>query len=180
MQALIVGKPYHSGHRVWPEVVEYNYRCGRHELRMFLRGVKPNEVRAIESGPCEFALYVEPPLIHLCYAFDRVLPWSDAPYTWHRVAPDERQPVPASEETAPAPRARLHVVLVEAASGFVLALRCVSLAPDFTRALHRAIAEQARQAWDPTAYDAALTRLHATRTPAELAQLARVRCRGGE
>jgi hypothetical protein len=53
--------------------------------------------------------------------------------------------------------------------------------------LHRTLLQRrpylgtkAWQAWDPTAYDAALTRLYATKTPAQLAQLARVRCRGGE
>jgi hypothetical protein len=47
----------------------------------------------------------------------------DSPYSWHRVSPENRTQPPAWEEVHPALRAVVNVVLIDATSGIVLALR---------------------------------------------------------
>jgi hypothetical protein len=155
--------------------VQYNFRDGAHELLLWLGSPSPAEVADIRQGEAEFALVVEPPVIVLLYRFGRSIRWSDAPYSWHRVPAGQRtlpEPLPEGEEG----RALLQIVLVDAATGIVRALRAVTLAPAFTAALHLAIREQARQPWDSNAYDRALQRLYA-RYPTSEAMLAQAAAR---
>ena len=53
-----MGKPYIEGKTHWPEGVEYNYRGGGHELRLFYRDLTPKEYDAIASVPARFAFAV--------------------------------------------------------------------------------------------------------------------------
>ncbi|MBI5549321.1 MAG: hypothetical protein HY901_36005 [Deltaproteobacteria bacterium] len=177
MHAYKVGDLYHPDHRLWPEFVQYSYRGGQHELVLFLRQPSPQEVQAARTGRADFALVVEPPVLLLCYRFSCGGPWSDAPFSWHLVPASERAtpPDPTGEE-----RATLQVVLVDAATGLVQALRLLSFAPPFTAALHRAIRAQALIPWEPRAFDATLSKLYSTGAPDQLAERSEVRCRGGE
>jgi hypothetical protein len=140
-----VGQPYIPGRRNWPEAVEYNYRQGAHELRAFLPNLRPWEVEAIREGPCEFALAVERDVLFLLYHFGKALPWSDAPYSWHLVPEDQRTlPEPAGLVE---PHDTMQIVLVDALTGIVKALRMVSFSPAFTVALRSAIRDQAARPW---------------------------------
>jgi hypothetical protein len=50
MELLEVGKPYIAGHTQWPEAVEYNFRGGEHELRLFWRDPSVREVEGPRGG----------------------------------------------------------------------------------------------------------------------------------
>src|SRR5947209_5886255 len=69
-----------------------------HELVLVYRGVTASEARAVGFGKASFALVVEPPLIVLCYRFGDAIPWSAAPYHWHRVPDAERLILPEPAE----------------------------------------------------------------------------------
>ena len=158
MHLYRVGEPYIVGRSAWPEAVEYNYRSGEHELRMFLRAPTPREIEAVRTGDCAFALAAEGPVIFLLYRFGDSISWSDAPSCWHLV-PETERALPESE--GPETRALLHVILVDADSGIIRALRVVSFSPTFTRALHVAIRQQATSPWPGrAAYDAALAEIY--------------------
>lgn len=178
MQALAVGKPYIEGKTSWPEAVEYNYRGGSHELRLFYPQLQPREIADVARGPARFALATRGDLVILCWRFGEQ-PWCDAVYSIHLVPADERTepPVPPTPET----RALLHVILVDATTGVVQALRAVSFAPDFTRRLHAAIREQLSRPYPgEDAYLAQITRLYSSYTSQQIAtQLAVATCRGG-
>lgn len=164
---LQVGQPYIQGRTSLPEAVQFNFRAGAHELLMWLPAPTEREVRDIARGDAELALFVEQPLIIFLYRFGRAIPWSDAPYSWHRVPEQERvlpDPVGVAE-----PHALLQVVLADAATGIVRALRAIALLPAFTTALHLAIRDQAAAHWDPAAYDRALDQLYARISPEALA-----------
>src|SRR5262249_29778903 len=102
----------------------------------------------------------------------------DASYQWHRVNPADKVPPPPHEETSPAPWAQVSIILVDALTGLVRALRAVSYSPEFTRALHRAIAEQAAAPFDADAYERWVRGLMRLGT-AQLWGRTTVRCRGG-
>jgi hypothetical protein len=80
-------------------------------------------------------------LVFLITRFDRSLSF-DCSYLWHRVSQEERTLPPPSEETSPSLQALCTIILVDAADGIVLVLWSVTFSPEFTRALHRAIADQ--------------------------------------
>src|SRR6266852_1446013 len=132
MAALEVGKPYVPGRRSIEPRVEYSFRRGQHELLLCLSQLSEDEIDG----------------------FGEANAWSDAPYSWHRVAPEQRQ-LPETPKTAEI-RARLSVVLVDADRNVVRALRRGMLSQDFTRALDAAIADQAAGPWNPENFDAHL------------------------
>ncbi len=154
MHRLEVGKPYLAGRTSLPEGVQYNFRSGQHELLMWLRNPSKREVESIRSGEAEFALAVHRSVIFFLYRFGESLPWSDAPYSFHLVPAGQRE-LPQRLAT-PETRVLLQVVLVDARSTIVRALRVVSLSPEFSRALHREIAGQVAAPWNPKSYDADL------------------------
>ena len=141
MYAIEVGKLYHPGRRAWPECAEYSFRGDAHELRIFLGGARPREVEVIRSSPVEFGFFADPMGLFLITRFGSQRSF-DCSYNWHRVAMAVRSLPPPTDETSPALRAPCTIILVDAADGIVLALRSVTFSPEFTRALHRAIAAQ--------------------------------------
>jgi hypothetical protein len=178
MQLLKVGQPYMPERRSWPEAADYNFRSGQHELQLFLSGPTPGEVAAIQAGPVEFGMSVEPEGLFVVTRFGRTLAF-DSSYQWHRVDPAERVPPPPHEETSPALRAVLAIVLVDASTGIVRALRAVSYSPEFTRALHRAIADQAAAPFDAQVHERWAAGLHRF-TTLQLWGETTIRCKGGD
>lgn len=148
--AIKVGSLYHPARRTWDEGAEYNCRGGWHWLHLFLAGPSAAEVAAVASGEVALALYVQQPAIYLCHAFgpgDDTLPWSAAPFSIHLVPQHERVLPPAEEQAV------MRVVLIDARTGIVRALRAFLLAPAFTGALHAAIREQAAAPFSERSYD---------------------------
>jgi hypothetical protein len=179
MTTLSVGSQYIRGRRGWPQCAQYNCRAGGHEIVLFLDSPSRPEVDAARSGEWEFALLVAPPVLVLCYRAGGGIPWSDAPYSIHLVPEAEREP-PHTDGLSAESRALLRIILVDAKSGLVQAIRAVSLSPEFTRALHEAITTQLRAPWDERAYDAALARLYEAHPSSEaMVASAQVRTVGG-
>jgi hypothetical protein len=145
MALLEVGKPFVEGRANWPEGCEYNFYRKGHDLRIFLNDPSEEEVKSVEKGRAELALLVEGDLIILLYQFEPGLPWSEAPYSWHMVAEPLRglPELDWSVETC----ALLRVVLVDANSGILRALRIIKFTPAFTQALHNAITQQSLRRW---------------------------------
>ena len=143
-----VGKPCVAGRTSWSEAAEYNYRAGQHELRLFWRHPMPAEIQAVKHGRVDFALLVEKDIIFLLFRFGNAVPWSEAPYSWHLV----KRKVPG-EADLPEPhgssegRDLLTIILVNAATGIIEALRVVSWSPAFSAALRLAIRDQAARPW---------------------------------
>jgi len=93
-----------------------------------------------------------PPLggvVSFPYPFGEAVPWSDAPYSGHLVArhePAQATPPAAlgeSEEARDLPQ----VVLVDAGTGIIRALRSLSFSPAYSAALRRASRAQAARPW---------------------------------
>lgn len=124
-----VGKPYHPSVHRWPEGSEYNFAAGEHVLLLRLNRPSAEEIHAVRKARAEFGLLVEPPVIALCYRFLPGLPWSDAPYSWHllKAKRPEMAVLPIGwEEGSPHTRAILHVILIDAATGIIRAMRALT------------------------------------------------------
>jgi len=174
MHAVEVGKPYIPGKASYPEAGEYNYRSGAHELRIFLGDATAAEISAVESGEAEFAFaYETPDVLMFLYRFGRVLTWSDAPYTIHLVPQAQRTEPPSLSDDE---RALLSIILIDARSGIVKALRVVSLSSQMSSKLHAHIQRQFAAQWDEAAYDAGLQSIQARYTSPALAKRAVARC----
>jgi hypothetical protein len=172
-----VGKLYHTNRTKWPENVEYNYRGGAHELRLFYPSPTDSEIAAVRSGEARFALYPYLDVIFFCFKFGDH-PWSDSPYNIHLVGEAERQ-LPSDVDNAEQ-RALLTTFMIDANTGILKAMRAVSLSSAFTRTLHAAIWKQHEQPFPPD-YDAQIQRVYASYTSSKIANtMAIAKCRGGE
>lgn len=175
---LTVGRPYIESKTQWPEAVEYNYRSGSHELRLFYPNLSAQEIADVGRGLVRLAFAVRGDVIYLCWRFGEQS-WCDATYSIHLVPAAERStpPIPVTPEE----RALLQVILVEATTGIIAAMRVVSFSPDFTRRLHAAIRDQLSRTWPgEDAYLTQCTRLYSAYTSKQIAeQLAVATCRGG-
>jgi hypothetical protein len=183
MHTYTVGQLYDPRRRSWPEGADYNFRAGGHELRVFLGHATPREIAAVRTGRVEFGAMIELPEIFVVSRFHnsdgKVVCSFDCSYSWHRVSPEERSQPPAWEETSPELRALLTIILVEASTGIILALRTCSYSPEFTRSLHRAIADQAALPYDQAEHEAAVADIVKRLDTNAIWERCAVRCEGG-
>lgn len=179
MQIVAIGKPLFEGRNELPEAIEYNYQAGTHTLLLSMKNMHPKEIEAVREECAEFGLYCENGVIFLLYRFGETLPWSDSAFSWWNVAEEDRR-IPAPQVN-PAERVLLKIILVEAGSGIVKAIRVTTLSPEFTEKLHEAIRRQAAD--EPFSRDEFVARslaVYQKQNPAELAANAIVKTKGGE
>jgi hypothetical protein len=139
-----------------------------------LKRPQAHEIRSIARGPARFAFGVAGDVIFLCHQFGQ-MSWWDTCYTWHRVPRAERVRPPAD----PALHALLTVILVDATTGIVRALRSLTFSAPFTARLHQAIAVQAAHAYDDQTYQDQVNCLYARFTTEQLVARAIAGCQGG-
>jgi hypothetical protein len=183
---LSVGQHYHSDRSSWPEGTNFNYRSGEYELLISLPQPTKAESDAINTGDIRFALAVLEGIIFFCSEFRSAIPGThsnqlsfDSPYTWHLI-PREERTIPGPEPAAS--RALLLVILINATTGIVDAMRSCTLSPAFTTRLNHAIRAQATDDWaGPDAHRAAIGRIYGRYPDVQsLINVADVRCRGGD
>jgi hypothetical protein len=170
MHIYEVGKLY-TERTHWPELAQYNYRGGEHELVLFFNHPTPEEIHDVARGEVSFALYERGAQIVMLYRFGQALPWSDAPYSIHLVPTEERVLPPETAEGAEP----LHVVLVNAATGIIAALRAIAIPQDFLQVLYAAIHRQAALPFTRAIYNGELESLFARYDSAALAGIATAR-----
>ncbi len=179
MQIVAIGKQLFEGRDKLPEAIEYNYQAGDHTLLLSMKNLHPSEIKAIREEPAEFGLYCEDGIIFLLYRFGEILPWSDSAFSWWNVAEEDRR-IPAPQAN-PAERILLKIILVEAATGVVKAIRVTTFSPEFTERLHRAIRGQASGAEiSREEFVARSLAIYGNKTPTDFATRAIVKTRGGD
>jgi hypothetical protein len=173
----VVGQLYVATRTHWEERTDYNFRQGEHELRLFINAPTEIEIEAIESAEVELGLYVEGSAIFLLYRFGSILS-GEGSYSWWLVQPDQRTiPTEPGEQE----RALLHIVLVDAKTGILRAMRAITFSPRFTANLHAAIRKQAKSGFDPREHEKDIARAY-RRYPdtGDMFGAAADRCIGGE
>jgi len=179
MQIVAIGKPLFEARRELPEAIEYNYQSGDHTLLLSMKNLNLKEIEAVREAEAEFGLYCENGIVFMLYRFGEILPWSDSAFSWWNVAEEDRQ-IPA-QQTNPATRILLKIILIEAATGIVKAIRVTTFSPAFTEKLHDAIRRQAKG--EPFSRNEFVNRslqIYQKFTPADFAANAVVKTKGGE
>ena len=179
MQALEVDKPYPGLRPPLATGSFFNWTAAAAELLLVFDGPSPAEAADVARGASEFALTLAAPAVWLLPRFGRAVRWSDAPFSVHLLPEDQRPDL--SGFPSPESRLVLHVVLVDAATAAIKAMRAVSLSPDFSTALAAAVRLQLQAPWSGRAaylvdLDAAYRAFPATD---QLLRFASVRTAGG-
>jgi hypothetical protein len=176
MHRLAVGEPYHPTTRQWPETPHLRLTTAGCELAVFFTSPTTREVEAVQRGKTKFAWIDSEHTAVLAFRFGDGVPWSDTPYTPHHEHSDTPAGLPAGEG-----HLVVVVVLVDAGTGIVRAIRAVTWPPRFVGTVRRSVDRLLAVPFSPEAADAALAALYA-RYPstAELVrQRADVVCTGG-
>lgn len=174
MHVLEVGQPYNPGRTRWPETPHLRLTPGGCELVLFLGHPSAAEVRDVRTGIAQFTWTDGGPVSVLCFRFG-TLPWMDTPHEpWRETEADRGTPA-----GAPGNQLALQVVLADASTGLVKALRLLTWDPEFAEAVRQTVR---RQLTCPRNDAAAARRLNAlyAQDSATLAMNATVRCTGGQ
>lgn len=180
--SLAVGKLYKPGQTSWPVCVDYNYTTNGHELRLFWNQMAKQEIMEVKKGRAEFALFIDQRVMWLCFKFG-TMPWSDQPFNIQLVPQDIRA---LPQELEANQRASLVILLVDADTGILKAIRSLTFSPAFSVALHKAISEQCREpvpSWllNTQEYTAFINSTYDKYPyPDDMVRKAVARCRGGE
>lgn len=166
-----------QGGPAWPEGVDYNYRGGDHELRVFMRIPSSGEIETIRKGEARFALVLINGLLFFCFKFGD-MPWSDSSFEWHLIPENERIIPPGLK---PNEHALLNVILIDAENGIIKVLRALTLSPKFSQRLHVEIIKQSQRAM-PENYETLTQEIYNRYPTTEqmVDQYTIVRCKGGE
>jgi hypothetical protein len=186
-ELLKIGELYSPKRSSWPERADFNIRNGAPELRLFLNSPSSAEIQAVASGKKTFALFIEDPVIVLCYQFvvpgkPPAIPWSDAPFSMHLVAetlPDEAVPIEMPDLLQE--RVLLTTLLIDARTGILKVINASTFSTDFTASLALAVKHQMALPWDAEQFDRALQSIYRRYPDARaLATAANIRGEGGE
>jgi hypothetical protein len=178
---LSIGKPFGGERRQWPEALQWRYDANGHMLIYSYHNWQRRELAAIEGGRASFAFttFFESSMVIVFQSrFAAAMPWSDSFYTWHMVEPDYRKAPEVWPEAHM--RALCSIVAIDANGGEVQALRVVTFSPQFTRALHQAIIDQAARPFSQAEYDRNYRHILANYSTKELRRRALASCVGGE
>lgn len=178
MYKLEVGKPYIEGKTRWPDASQFVYdRCGL-MLSIFAGHLKESEIEAVRKGQVELAIYENQPAVFLLYRIKGFGPWSDVPYSIHLVSPENRPDIkPLIIEGQ---KLLMTIILVDADTGIIKALRAVSTSTAFTVALNQAVMRQAKQTFSQTEYNRHVNSLYARYSSDQMAVMAEGKHRAGE
>lgn len=142
MSTLEIGQPYPNVTPPQNEAGEFLVYDGGLELRVFYPQPSSREVEAFRRGTASFALAYRDDLIWFLYRF-YPLPWAEAVYSqW--LVPEERRASPQALEGEQ--RYLLQVVLADAETGVIRALRQLTLTPEMSWALKDMYSRQSQSA----------------------------------
>lgn len=156
-EAIKVGEVHPAWRRGMPEMTEFNVSGGQYRFLFAMTEPTDKEIEAIKSAPCEFRFKTTQggEVVWMLCKFSKVLPWSDAPYSWHMThnktgsdwLPDD---IECDQYQL------LQIVLLRQESGIIEAIRAVSMPARFVNGLNKAIRKQADMPFNQTSYDTAL------------------------
>jgi hypothetical protein len=152
-----VGQPYGPA-QAWTageETPLYDFTDEGHELTLRRRRIRFWEVRTFRTNVVELGLFADGPFGVLTYRFGttrRGFMWDYAPINWHLVAAPGAVPPPVKDGL----QAPLDVFLIKSwPPQIVAAVRRLVLPPEFTRALHSVLRDQAERPWSASELDRA-------------------------
>lgn len=129
MHVLQVGQLYHPGRTRWPESPLLRMTSKGMELALFYSAPTSSEIREVKNGLAQWAWISGQHAGLLLFRFG-TQPWADTPYQAHR---DQDPAVPGN---------RIQVVLVDASTGIVRALRATTWSEEFTAEVRANVAAQ--------------------------------------
>lgn len=178
MATYRVGQLYHPGVRQWPETGQLRITPDGVQLALFMAAIADWEIAELRTGTAEFAWVDGEHAAILAYRFGGAQrAWSDCPYHPGR-DPGAGLPAGAGGDGT---HLLVHVVLVDADTGLIVAMRQVTWPPGFARRVAETVERMLAGGYNARAHDNALDAIYGRYTNSDLlvAQRADIVCVGG-
>jgi hypothetical protein len=165
IQKLEVGQLLNEGETKFAESIKFDFQQSGPVMIIFFERPTDKEIESIRAGKLEFAFYEKDEIIFILSKFQGI-EWMDAPYTVHLSKPFEFQEMQEGLGFG------LQIILVDAATGIIKAMRYVGLSTQFSIKLKKAIEAQREQPWDLHRYDVRLQNIYNNYSTSDLAKRA--------
>jgi hypothetical protein len=174
LSIIAVGQPYDPDITTFPEGCHFNFDISGYCLHYLYQNPTQIEIGSVQKGEAQFGLYTKGPILFLLHQFG-AMAWNDAAYSWWLVSEEFRK-VP---DESPG-HALLKTIMVNTASGLVVAIRACTFSEEFTVCLHDAIRRQIQVPWNKDRHEQAVRHVYSKYSTMDLVNMAEVFCRGGE
>jgi hypothetical protein len=144
-----IGGLYHPDKTRWEERAQFNMRQGHPELLMFFDRPSFDEMLAVKKSPAEFGLARIGGVVFFFYRFGNEIPWSDQAFSIHLVEKDEREVPELGGDNI---RLGITVMLVDARTGLIKAIRFMTLSPEYSQELVKLCREDLQRYFDEDNY----------------------------
>ncbi|MCK2240069.1 MULTISPECIES: hypothetical protein [unclassified Crossiella] len=145
LHVLAVGHLYHPNKKSWPETTQVTLSEQGVEILLFLKRPNDREINDVRTGVANFLLMAADEVLLLGWQLGASL-WQDG--TWEAARQTNR--TAGLPETGTAGGVSVRIVLVDAATGLVEAIRLTPWTPAFTAEVRQAIARQLRTGGNPS------------------------------
>ncbi len=159
-----------------PDGAHYNFNAAGHVLTVAMRTPDAAEIVAFEGGRVDLGLMVRTEAVFFTARFRHgdTSYWHDATYSVHRVPREERGS--PDVDLPPGQGHPLVMILVDSATGEVVAVRIITMTHRFSLALAKAIAQQIASPGEGRHHDRIVDEtFHRYPTTADIARAAEVR-----
>ncbi|MBF9135232.1 hypothetical protein I0C86_41010 [Plantactinospora sp. S1510] len=154
MHAYRVGGLYNASRTSWNEGTYLRFTAAGPELILFFARPSAKEIADLRRGAPWFAWIDSEHVGLLAFKFGTAIPWSDAPYHPGR----ESEPVTFDHQGDN--HLLLLVLLVDADTGIIRAMRQVTWPPAFAQRVARSIRRMSATPYSERAFDLALNQLY--------------------
>lgn len=135
--AYVVGRPFSTARTVWEERSDFAVRKGLHMFVQTAKNLKPADIEGFQ-GKVHLGLLPCGPVFFFVFKIEGFCTWSDISY-WQGFIPQDERALP---NESGGDMAVINMILVNADTGIVEALRSLTVSPRFTSKLHSLIAGQ--------------------------------------
>lgn len=136
---LAVGQPFAPERQKWPDgSFEYRYFDGNHLLQICVASPSEQDTAVFLNGRMHVGLYAEQGVVFFLFRIEGFMEWSDQAFSIRLVGEADRG-LPRIEDNE---RLLLTLVLVDADTGLVSAMRMVTYSPHFSRLFVRKLQAQ--------------------------------------
>lgn len=174
-----VGGLFIPGKTQYREAAVLEYTESGPLLLLAIIGPTAKEVEAVKAGKIELALYEREPVLWFLFKIHGFGPWSDAPFSIRLYDGRDRK-FDWSEEIEDGMGLGLQIILVDAGTGIVKALRFIAMPTDFSREFRAAILRQLERPFSADEYNREISRIYANYSSDDLADRADIKCKLGE
>ena len=171
MHVTEVGKLFIPGRTRYNEGAYFEYSEAGPFLIFAFSWPTKEDIEAARKGRVELALYEAPPVIFILHKIRGLEQWSDSPFSI-RLYDGMGKKFDWSEPIEEGQGLGLNIVLVDADTGVLLALRLVGTSTEFARELRAAILRQIEAPFSVTAYDSKINEVYTKYTSQQLLALA--------